>query len=74
MRGEGEIVVELLPTHLGTSSLVIEARLLSMQKKLSATGTTRLVRLDPATDRPCSWSGRFRAAVAPLVVPARAKG
>ena len=34
---------------------------------IHADGTTRLVRLDPATQKPCSWSDRFRAAFGPLV-------
>ena len=68
VRGEGELVVELALTHLGTSSLSIGAKVKSRHgDTVHAEGTTRLVRLDPQTQRPCSWSDRFRAQVAPLV-------
>ncbi len=71
VRGEGDVQVELKPIHLGTSSLVIEARVRSLHgDTIFARGTTRLVRLDPKNDEPCSWSERFRAAIAPLVQPA----
>ncbi len=30
-----------------------------------AKGSTRLVRLDPETDKPCPWSDRMREAMAP---------
>lgn len=67
-RGEGEISVELTPAKLGTSSLVIDARVRSVHGDvIYAEGTTRLVRLDPTTNRPCPWSDRFRAAFQPLV-------
>ncbi len=68
VRGEGDVLVELSPIHLGRSSLVIEAFVRSMHgDAIFARGTTRIVRLDPATNTPCSWSDRFRAAVQPLV-------
>jgi len=67
VRGEGELSVELQPTHLGTSSLVLAARVRSLHGDVvHAESTTRLVRLDPATQRPCAWSDRFRAAFRPL--------
>jgi acyl-CoA thioester hydrolase len=73
VRGEGEVMVDLVPVHLGTSSLVIEAHIRSVHgDTLFARGTTRIVRLDPTTDAPCSWGERFRAAMAPLVKPASA--
>lgn len=69
VRGEGEVLVELTPTHLGTSSLLLDASVRSRHgDTVFAVGETRLVRLDPATDRPCTWSERFRAAMGPLVV------
>lgn len=69
VRGEGELSVEIQPTHLGTSSCVLGARVRSLHGDvMHAEGTTRLVRLDPSTQRPCPWSDRFRAAFAPLVV------
>jgi acyl-CoA thioester hydrolase len=73
VRGEGDLMVELSPTKLGTSSLVIAARVVSIHgQTVHAEGLTRLVRLDPATNRPCAWSARFREAVGPLVAaPAR---
>jgi acyl-CoA thioester hydrolase len=68
VRGEGDVLVELTPIHLGTSSLVIEAHVRSMHgDTVFARGATRIVRLDPASDTPCSWSERFRSAIAPLV-------
>jgi acyl-CoA thioester hydrolase len=68
VRGEGELTVELQPSHLGTSSLVIDARVRAVHgSTLYAEGKTRLVRLDPASWKPCSWSERFRAALAPLL-------
>lgn len=68
VRGEGELTVELQPVHLGTSSAILHARVRSRHGDvLHADGKTRLVRLDPTTQRPCSWSERFRAAFAPLV-------
>lgn len=68
VRGEGELSVELQPTHLGTSSCILAAKLRSLHGDvLHAESMTRLVRLDPSTDRPCPWSDRFRAAVEPLI-------
>lgn len=68
VRGEGEVLVEVSPTHLGRSSLVLAA---AVRSKLGDTtfaeGKSRLVRLDPSTNRPCPWSDRFRAAIAPLL-------
>lgn len=71
VRGEGELEVEIQPTHLGRSSLVLSAKVKSASSGLLySDATTRLVRLDPVTQRPCSWSDRFRAAFGPLVEPA----
>lgn len=68
VRGEGDVVVELTPRHLGRSSLILEAAVRSRHgDTLYAVGTTRIVRLDPETNLPCPFSERFRAAVAPLV-------
>jgi acyl-CoA thioester hydrolase len=70
VRGEGDLCVQLTPRRLGTSSLIVEAHVASVDGKvLYAEGTTRIVRLDPATSRPCPWTSRFRDAMAPLVVP-----
>jgi acyl-CoA thioester hydrolase len=64
VRGEGDLAVELSPTKLGTSSFLLSARVCSLDGKITyAEGTHRLVRLDPVTQRPCSWSDRFRAAL-----------
>ena len=69
VRGEGELDVLIQPTHLGRSSLILGARLRSPHGDvLHAEGTSRIVRLDPITQKPCSWSDRFRTAFAPLVV------
>lgn len=70
VRGEGELTVELQPTQLGRSSLVIEAKVRAVHgDQIFAQGMTRLVRLDPETFKPCPWSDRFRAAVEPLLPP-----
>jgi acyl-CoA thioester hydrolase len=72
-RGEGDLAVELTPIHLGNSSFTLHAdvRALGAGSPVRyAVATTRLVRLDPTTGKPCSWSERFRAAVAPLVTRA----
>lgn len=68
VRGEGELLVELTPVHLGRSSLIIAARVRSIHgDTVHAEGKTRLVRLDHESFEPCSWSERFRAAFTPLV-------
>ena len=68
VRGEGDIVVCLSPERLGTSSFSLSAEVSSLDGKiLYARGSTRLVRLDPETSRPCPWSPRFRAAMEPLL-------
>ena len=68
VRGECELSVEVQPTHLGTSSAILAAKVVAQHgDELFAEGTTRLVRLDPVTQKPCSWSERFRGAFAPLV-------
>lgn len=70
VRGEGDLCVALTPVHLGISSVSLLADVRSLDGSvLYARGKTRLVRLDPTTNRPCSWSDRFRAALAPLVRP-----
>jgi acyl-CoA thioester hydrolase len=69
VRGEGDLVVELTPTHLGKTSLVIGASVKGRHGDLvHATGKTRLVRLDPQTFRPAPWSDAFRKAFEPLIV------
>ena len=68
VRGEGEIVIELRITKLGTSSMIVDAKVRSAHGNVVyAEGKTRMVRLDPTTNRPCPWSERMRAAVEPLV-------
>ena len=68
VRGEGEVLVELTPVHLGNSSLILQAAVRSMHgDTVFAVAQTRLVRLDPETDQPCSWSDRFREQMGPLV-------
>ncbi len=66
VRGEGELEVEIQPTHIGRSSLLLSANV-NVANALCAEATTRLVRLDPVTQKPCSWSDRFRGAFQPLV-------
>jgi len=71
VRGEGDLSVEIQPTHLGRSSAILGARVKALHGDVvHAEGRTRLVRLDPATQRPCPWSDRFRSAFGPLVSPA----
>jgi acyl-CoA thioester hydrolase len=68
VRGEGELVVELSLEKLGTTSLTIRARIRGMHgDAIYAEGSTRLVRLDPDTFKPCPWSERFRAAITPML-------
>ena len=70
VRGEGELSVELWPTHLGRTSLVIETIVKSRHGDTQhAKASTRLVRLDPETGTPCPWSDVFRSAFEPLVRP-----
>lgn len=74
VRGEGQLAIELSVTHLGRSSLVLSAEVHAMHgSTLHAEVSTRLVRLDPATTRPCPWSDRFRTALEPLVRPRAAE-
>jgi len=68
VRGEGELSVEVWPTRLGTTSLIIDAAVKALHGNTEhARATTRLVRLDPETDRPCPWSQRMRDAITPLL-------
>lgn len=68
VRGEGDVAVELAPAHLGSSSLILAANVQSLDgKTLYADGTTRIVRLDPQTGKPCPWSQTFRDKVGALV-------
>ena len=70
VRGEGEVLIEITPIHLGTSSLVLDCAVRSKHgDTIYAEGQSRIVRLDPGTNRPTSWSDRFRRALAPLVRP-----
>lgn len=73
VRGEQELVVELRPDKLGTTSLSISARIRAMHGDvIYAEGTTRLVRLDPGSFKPCPWSDRFRTAITPMLPPSTA--
>lgn len=68
VRGEGDVAVVIQPTHLGNSSLILHATVQSLDGKfLYSDATTRIVRLDPHTDKPCPWSQPFRDKVGPLV-------
>jgi acyl-CoA thioester hydrolase len=68
VRGETELSVEVTPRRIGNSSFTLEAEVKSVDGRVTfAQGSTRLVRLDPDTGRPCSWSDRFRDAFAPLL-------
>jgi acyl-CoA thioester hydrolase len=79
VHGEGELVVEIAPTHLGTTSLILRAEVRSLHgSAVFAQGTTRLVRVDArpiaaskagsGKPAPAPWSERFRQAIAPLVL------
>ncbi len=60
--------VEIAPTHLGSSSITLHAVVKSLDgKTVYAEGHTRLVRLDPSTNRPCPWSQPFRDKMEKLV-------
>lgn len=70
VRGEGELSVELRPEKLGTTSLTIAASVRAKHGDVTyAEGSTRLVRLDETTFKPCPWSDRFRAAITPMLPP-----
>ena len=57
-----------MPRSIGTSSFIIDARVKAVHgDEVFAEGSTRLVRLDHQTFKPCSWSATFREAVAPLL-------
>lgn len=71
VRGEGDVSVELRPVKLGRSSFVVHCVVRSLHgDTVFAEATTRIVRLDHETNRPCSWSDAFRGAVTPLLSPA----
>jgi acyl-CoA thioester hydrolase len=73
VRGEGDLAVVVRVEHIGRTSMTIAARVQSPDGGvLYAEGTTRLVRLDPASFRPVPWSDRFRSTVEPLL-PAAAR-
>ncbi len=66
VRGEGELAVMLTPSHLGKSSVTLSAKVSSLDGLIVyAEGNTRLVRLDPETNKSCPWSERFRNALSP---------
>ncbi len=68
VRGEGELSVELWPSRLGRTSLIIEAVVKSRHgDTVHAKASTRLVRLDPETRTSTPWSEDFRAKFAPLL-------
>lgn len=70
VRGEGELSVELRPIKLGTTSLTIAASVRAKHGDVVyAEGSTRLVRLDEKTFKPCPWSDRFRAGITPMLPP-----
>jgi acyl-CoA thioester hydrolase len=72
VRGEQDVLVELAPTHLGTTSLVVGARVSSRNGGVvHAVASTRIVRVDGTSYRPCPWTERFRSTVGPLVVDRR---
>jgi acyl-CoA thioester hydrolase len=63
----GDLCVALSPQKMGTTSFTVHARVQSLDgTRLFAEVTTRLVRIDAQTKRPCAWSDRFRRALAPL--------
>ncbi|HEX7600870.1 MAG TPA: thioesterase family protein [Polyangiaceae bacterium] len=67
-RGEGDVHIDLTPTKLGTTSFTVAAKLTSKDGAIvHAESATRIVRLNPATDRPCPWTERFRRAVEPFL-------
>ncbi len=69
VRSDGNLVVEVTPRHIGRSSFIIYAEVRAMHgPTIFAEGTTRLVRLDPTTNKPCSWSDRFRNVITPLII------
>lgn len=66
--GEQEIAIHLHCASIGKSSFSVAARVTSTNGDIVyATCTTRLVRLDPKTQRPCPWTERFRTAMQPYM-------
>jgi acyl-CoA thioester hydrolase len=64
-RGTGQVAIELEIKHLGGSSMVLHARVISVDNAVVyAEGDTRLVRIEETTGRPCSWSESWRSAIA----------
>jgi acyl-CoA thioester hydrolase len=62
--GEGDVAVIVKIDHLGKSSLIVAARVESVDGGiLYAEGKTRIVRLDVQSRKPCPWSARFRGAI-----------
>lgn len=69
--GEQEIAINLTCKSIGRSSLVLFATVTSTNGDIVyASNETRLVRLDPNTQKPCAWSDRFRTAMAPYLASA----
>ena len=75
VRGQGELMVEIRPHHMGRTSFVVDAWVTSIDGSVEhATAKTRLVRLDPATNTPCPWSDDFRSKAEALLAQQRATG
>lgn len=73
VRNEQDVLIELLPTHLGRTSLVVSARVSSRTGGIvHAVMNTRIVRVDAVTYRPCPWTDHFRKVIEPLVTEPRA--
>ena len=65
--GEQEIAIQIDVLKVGNTSIALSARVSNTTGDIVySTSTSRLVRLDPKTNRPCPWSARFRAAIAPF--------
>ncbi len=68
VRGEGELTIELRPSHLGRTSFRIDAEVKGRHGNVvHARSNTRLVRLHPEELTPCAWSARFRSIMEPLI-------
>ena len=68
-RGEGQVAIEIAIHKIGHSSVNLSAKVCSAEDAslIYAEGTSRLVRIDEQSGKPCSWSETFRAAIVPMI-------
>jgi acyl-CoA thioester hydrolase len=68
VKGTGRVRVRVWVEKLGRTSLTFGFRVMPMDQDLDhAIGTRTIVRVDPKTQRPLSWTDAFRAHLGPWV-------